>query len=415
MTNPTGMTGLTGVTGPTDTVRLGSWQAVRLVAGREVTIRLRSKAFLISTGVTLLLVVGFAVVMKLVSGGVDATVGVTGPTAALQGPLTASAQVIGESLETRTVPDEAAGRAQVADGTLDALLIGDGQRIRVVVEKELDGSLRDTLNVLAGQLTLNQEITRLGGDPTQVNQAVSQSGVEVESLEPPYPYQPQQLVLGLIAGILIYMSLLLNGQSVAQGVVEEKSSRVVELLLATIRPWQLMAGKVVGIGLIGLIQMAVIGVVGVAAGLIVGVLTISAAAAFGTVVWLVVWFLLGFVMYSLVFAALAALVSRQEDVGGVITPALMFVILGYVLGISILPTDPGNRLCAVLSIVPVFAPTMMPMRLAMGGVPAWEAVLSVVLVVATIPGLVWLSGRIYRNAVVRSGARVKLADALKPA
>ena len=396
-------------------VQLGSAQAVLLVASREVTIRLRSKAFRISTAVTLLLLIGFAIVMKLVGGGVDATVGFAGPATSMQQPLEASAKAVGVSVETRTVPDENAGRAQVAGGDLDALLVGDGRTIRVVVKKKVDDKLRNALNVLASQLALNQEISRLGGDPAQVNAAVSNARVDVVSLEQPYSYQPQQLVLGIIAGILIYMALLVNGQSVAQGVVEEKSSRVVELLLATIRPWQLMAGKVAGIGLVGLIQMAIIGTVGVIAGLATGALTISVSAAFGTVVWLVIWFLLGFVMYSLVFAALAALVSRQEDVGGVITPALMFVVLGYVLGISILPSDPGNRLIEVLSIIPVFAPTLMPMRLAMGGVPAWEAALAVLLVLATIPALVWLSGRIYRNAVVRSGARVKIADALRPA
>jgi ABC-2 type transport system permease protein len=109
------------------------------------------------------------------------------------------------------------------------------------------------------------------------------------------------------------------------------------------------------------------------------------------------------------------LVSRQEDVGGVITPALMFVIVGYVIGISVLPSDPGNALAEVLSVIPVFAPTLMPMRLAMGGVPVWEAVVSVVLVLALIPALVWLSGRIYANAVMRSGAKVKLRDALRTA
>jgi ABC-2 type transport system permease protein len=398
-------------------VRLPPVQAVQLVAAREVRTRLRSKAFRISTSVTLLLLIGFAVVTKLVGGEAeaDATVGFAGASSALRQPLEASAKAIGVSIATKTITDEGAGRAQVADGDLDALLVGDGQKIRVVVKEELDGKLRNALIVLAGQLALNQEISRLGGDPGQVNAAVAGAQVDVTSLEPPNPDQPQQLVLGFIAGILIYMALLINGQSVAQGVVEEKSSRVVELLLATIRPWQLMAGKVAGIGLVGLIQLTVIGTVGVIAGLIIGVLTISVSAAFSTVVWLLVWFLLGFVMYSLVFAALAALVSRQEDVGGVISPVLMVLILGYVLGVSILPNDPGNRLCEVLSVIPVFAPTLMPMRLAMGGVPAWESVLAVLLVVAAIPALVWLSGRIYRNAVVRSGARVRLADALRPA
>ncbi|WP_291414584.1 ABC transporter permease [Actinophytocola sp.] len=394
-------------------VQLGTWQAVSLVAGREINTKMRSKAFIITTIATLVLLVGFALVMKSVGGGSDATVGFTEQNSALAQPLKAAAASIGENLDTKTVDSERAGRDQVADESLDALLVGDGSTVRVVVKKDLDDNLRNSLNVLASQLVLNQQITELDGDPAQVGQAVANAKVDVEPLEEPFPYNGQQLVLGIIAGILIYMSLLLNGQMVAQGVVEEKSSRVVELLLSTIRPWQLMAGKVLGIGLVGLVQMVVIGGVGIAAALALDVLTISVTAAVGTVVWVVVWYLLGFLMYSLVFAGLGALVSRQEDVGGVISPALMFVVVGYVIGISVLPSDPDNALAGVLSIIPVFAPTLMPIRLAMGGVPVWEQVVSVGLVVALIPALVWLAGRIYANAVMRSGARVKLKDALR--
>ncbi|OXM74820.1 MULTISPECIES: ABC transporter permease [Amycolatopsis] len=394
----------------------GGWAGVSLIASREIGIRLRSKAYRLSTLALLVVIVGFTVVLKLIGGGgADATMGVTGPASALAAPLQAAGQAVGEAVDVRTVPDEAAGRAQVGDGDLDALLVGDGSRVQVVVKKDLDGSLRTALNVLAGQLALNQQITGLGGDPAQVNAAVAGAGVDVRPMEQPYPYNGQQLVLGIIAGVLIYLSLLLNGQSVAQGVVEEKTSRVVELLLATVRPWQLMTGKVLGIGAVGLIQMVVIGVVGIVAGLATGVLTISVSAAAGTVVWLIVWYLLGFLMYSIVFAGLGALVSRQEDVGGAITPALFFVIAGYVVGISVLPNDPGSGLVAILSVIPVFAPTLMPMRLAMGGVAPWEAILSVGLVVALIPVLVWLSARIYRNAVLRTGAKVGFREALRAA
>ncbi|HVK21356.1 MAG TPA: ABC transporter permease [Actinokineospora sp.] len=394
-------------------IHLGNWAAVGLVAGREIRTRLRSKAFIITTVATLVLLVGFAMVMKMAGGGADATVGFTGGATQLEAPLKATAQGIGQDIDTRSIPDEATARKQVEDQSLDALLVGDGTKIVVVVKKDIDKSLRNLMNALAGQLALNQQIENLGGDPAEVGQSVAAAKAEVRPMEPPFDYNGQQLIIGMIAGVLIYMSLLINGQSVATGVVEEKSSRVVELLLATIRPWQLMAGKVAGIGVVGLIQMAVIGGVGIAAALGLGVLTISVGAAVGTVVWLVVWFLLGFVAYSLVFAALAALVSRQEDVAGVITPPLMFVILGYVLGISILPADPGSKLIEILSIIPLFAPTLMPMRLAMGGVPVWEAALSVALVAALIPVLVWLSGRIYRNAVMRSGGKVKLTEALR--
>lgn len=393
-------------------VELGNWRAVRLVAGREVRTKARSKAFIALTGITLILIVGFSLMMKLIGGGSDATVGLVGATGPLGQPLVVTAESIGMAVETKAVVDEAQGRAAVEAGDLDALLVPSGDSFAVVVQRELDGPLEDVLTVLAGQMAFNKAIVELGGDPAAVKAA---GEVEVRAIEPPQEYDGQQLVIGMVAGVLIYMSLLLNGQMVATGVVEEKSSRVVELLLATIRPWQLMAGKVLGIGVVGLVQMALIGGVGIAAALAFDVLTISLTAAVGTVVWLVVWFLLGFLLYSLVFAALAALVSRQEDVGGVITPPLMLVILGYVVGISVLPSDPGNKLVETLSLIPLFSPTLMPMRLAMGGVPAWQAVMAVVLTAALIPLLVWLAGRVYRNAVMRSGARVKLMDALKPA
>ena len=135
----------------------------------------------------------------------------------------------------------------------------------------------------------------------------------------------------------------------------------------------------------------------------------------GTIIWLVVWFLLGFVAYALAFAAVAALVSRQEDVASVVTPVLMFLIIGYVLGVSILPAAPDSPLIKVMSLIPLFAPTLMPMRIAMGGVPVWQMIVSVGGIAVLIPLLVWLAGRIYRNAVVRSGARVRLSDAWRPA
>ena len=392
------------------------WAGVRLVAAREIGIRFASKAYRLSTLALLVVIVGFTVVMKLIGGGgADATVGVSGPAASLAAPARAAAEAVDESVEVRTVPDEAAGRDAVADGDLDALLVGDGSRVRVVVHEDLDANLRTAFTVLARQLALDQQIAALGGDPAAVNAAVADAPVEVTTMQQPYPYDGQQLVLGIVAGVLIYLSLMINGQSVAQGVVEEKTSRVVELLLATVRPWQLMTGKVLGIGAVGLVQMVLIGVVGVVSGLATGVLTISVRAAAGTVVWLIVWYLLGFLMYSIVFAGLGALASRQEDVGGAVMPALMFVVAGYVVGISVLPSDPGSSLVAVLSVIPLFAPTLMPMRLAMGGVPPWEAVLSVGLVLVLIPALVWLSARIYRNAVLRTGAKVRVRDALRAA
>jgi ABC-2 type transport system permease protein len=397
-------------------VHLTNAAGIGLVARRELVVRLRSKAYRITTIALVVVIVGFAIVMKLVSGHTSSSaVGLTPQTAPLAQAVAASAKAVGQNVTPSTVPDQATGEAEVRAGHLDALLTGDPAHLTVVVQKNIDSNLETALNLLAQQTVLAEQIHGLGGNPQQVMTSAAHATVAVRPLEKPYPYQTQQLILGIIAGILIYMSLMMNGQAVAQGVVEEKSSRVVELLLATLRPWQLMAGKVLGIGAVGLIQMLVIGVVGVVAGLATHVLTISVSAAASTVAWLVVWYLLGFFMYAIVFAALGALVSRQEDVPGATAPALMFVVLGYVLGISILPHDPGNTLISILSVIPLFAPTMMPMRLVMGGVPLWQAGLSVALVLVLIPMLIWLSARIYRNAVLRTGAKVKLSQALRPA
>lgn len=403
---------------PVSDVRMSPMSAVGLVASREISTRVRTKAFRVSTVIMLLLIVVGILAIKLISGsgGADSTVGYTQATAGLAAPLKVTGKTIGETIDVTQVADEAAGRAKLSDGSIDALLTGDGSGVHVQVKKDLDGKLANVLTVLAQQVAVNQQITALHGDPARFEAAVAAAKfAEDPPLEEPYDYNGAQLGLGIAAGILIYLSLMINGQTVAQGVVEEKTSRVVELLLSTIKPWQLMAGKVLGIGVVGLIQMLVIGIGGMVTVLVSGAFTISISAAVGTVVWLVVWYLLGFFMYSIVFAALGALVSRQEDVGGAVMPALMFVIAGYVIAISVLPSDPGNTFVGVLSVIPVFAPTMMPMRLAMGGVPVWQAVVSVGLVVLMIPLLIWLAARIYRNAVMRTGAKVKLRDALRAA
>ena len=284
--------------------------------------------------------------------------------------------------------------------------------MQVVVQKDLDDSLEAALRAAAGQAALDTEITRLGGDPARVAAAVAGASVHVDALQPPQHFDPQPLAVGSVAGILTYLALIATGQGVAQGVVEEKSSRVVELLLATIRPWQLMAGKVFGIGLVGLLQVMVVGVAGALAGRLTGVLDLSFTTTFSAVGRLVVWFVLGFTLYSLVFAGLGALVSRQEDLAGATAPAMMFLIIGYVVGISVLPSAPDNTGVAVMSLVPAFSPTLMPMRLAMGSVPLWQTLVSLGLAVVCVPLLV-VAGRIYRNGVVRTGAKVSLRAALR--
>lgn len=395
-------------------------QVVGLIVRREFTQRVRGKVFLISTALMVIAVVVTAVILNAVKGHVSSVdVGLVPQTASVGPALVATGAALDQKITLHTVSDIAAGQAGVKDGQLDALLVPGGTggmdgTVGVVVKKQLDDALQRTLTVLSRQLAQDAAVRAAGGDPQQVSAAVSQARVDVQPLERSAAYQGQRVALGVAAGILVYLALMIYGQNVAQGVVEEKTSRVVELLLAAVRPWHLMLGKVLGIGAVGLLQMVVVSGAGIGAGLLTGALTMPGSVAAGTAVWAVVWFIVGFVMYALLFAAAGALVSRQEDIGGVTAPILMLIIVPYIIAISVLPAAPDNSLGRVLSLIPLFSPTLMPVRVALGVASGWELALSVGVCVLLTIALVGLAGRVYANSVMRMGSRVRLGDAIRP-
>ncbi|WP_200941803.1 ABC transporter permease [Angustibacter sp. Root456] len=395
--------------------QLSSRHVIGLVVRRELTARVRSKMFAISTALFLLSVVGLAVVMHFVGDrATTAKVGLLPSATAVAAPLHDVGTAVGLTVRTVQVPDEATAEQRLRDGSLDAVVVQAGAVMQVQVRRTLGDQLKAALTVLARQVAQDQAVAAAGGDAAQVRAAVARSAVQVRSVEPATQFQSERIALGLVAGILVYLSLMIYGQTVAQGVIEEKTSRVVELLLATLRPWQLMLGKVIGIGAAGLLQMVVVAGGGLAVGLALGTLTLPSSVAIGVVVWALVWYLIGFVMYALLFAAAGAMVSRQEDAGGVTAPILGIIIVPYVIAVSILPSQPDSKLAHVLSLVPVFSPTLMPVRIALGVVPTWELAFTVALGLAVTVGFVWITGRVYGNSVMRTGARVRLGDALKP-
>jgi ABC-2 type transport system permease protein len=387
-------------------------RAIWLVARRELRVRFASRTTRVITLVLLVIVVGLSVGVKLLANSRGSSVGFTTSAAALATPVQSLARATNQTVRVSTV-DEATGEQQLRDGDLDALVTGTPQHFQVVVKQDLNTSLSGVFAVLARQITLDEQLVQAGADPAKVQAAVDASTVDIRSLEPPRTISTDRFVLSVIAGVLIYMALLMYGPAVAQGVVEEKSNRIVELLLATIRPWQLMLGKVCGIGLVGLVQLGLVTAVGVIVGLRTGALAFPGSIAATVAATAVIWFLLGYVIYALIFAALGALVSRQEEVTAVVTPATLLIAAPYVLGVTLLPSLPDSGPLAVLSMIPLFSPTLMPMRVALGVAPLWQVLVSIGLAIALIVGLVWLAGRIYGNAVLRTGSRVRLRDAMR--
>lgn len=389
-----------------------TWRAIGLVAAREIGVRATSKAFLWTTALLVLGIVAVGVLVSTISPTTSpVAVGVTESSAALAPSVTAAAAATGIPVDVSVVAGD--GTDAVEAGDVAAALSTEGSTLVVLVEESVPLTLQPVVGVLAQQLALADQVESLGGDPTQVSAAVAAAAPQVETLSPGGTVNAGQAAAGVVAGVLIFIAIIMSGQLVAVGVVEEKTSRVVEILLATIRPWELMAGKVLGIGTIGLVQLAAVIGAGVGTALATGVLDGSGIDIGSIALWVLVWFLIGYVMYALVLAALAALVSRQEDVQTVVTPVILAATVPYLIGVSVAPTDPTSPLVQVLSLVPFAAPFLMPIRMGLGVVAAWEVVVSLVLAVATIPLLVWFAGTIYRNAVLRTGARVPLREALR--
>lgn len=396
---------------------LTSWGAIRLVAGREIMTRLHSKSFVWLTVILVAAVVLGGVVLNAASssGPTAERVGVTPQTAALAEPITATGSTLGTEVETVDVADDAAGEAQVRDGDLAALVTGTADDPTVVVDTELSPGLTAVFTTLAQQTALSDAVADLGGDPAQVAGDIATAEPTVRTIGEPSEFDPARYITGLVTGILLFMAIMISGQLIAQGVVEEKTSRVVELLLSTVRPWQLMAGKVLGIGLVGLGQVALVVVAGVGTALGLGLVDTSTIDLGTAAVWALVWFVVGFVSYALLMAGLGALVSRQEDVGAVTTPVTFLMVVPYIVGVSVAPWAPDNPLVVWLSYVPLCSPLLMPVRIALGSAETWEALLALGLSVAVVPVLVWLAAKIYSNAVLRTGARVRLKDALRTA
>lgn len=382
---------------------------VWLVAQREIKAKAGSKAFLLSTAGLIVAMLLGGLLLKIAVDDDPPVVGFVPSTQSLADPVK---QLSGEdAVRTKRIATRSAGDRSVRDGDLDALVTGSPERIVVVVKDQLDAGLRSTLTAVAQQETLSGQIRALGGDPASVAGAVADAAPEVKALEP-NQVSGEQVLAGYLVGILIFLGLMTTGQMVAQGVVEEKSSRVVELLLAALRPWQLMAGKVTGIGLVGLVQVGAILLAAVGSAKAFDLVDTGSLNLASAALGAVGWFVIGYLTYALVMAGLASLVSRQEDVGSVLAPVMTLMIVPYVIAVSIGTWDPDNPLVATLSLIPFTAPLVMPVRIAAGEVPGWEIALSVGLSVALVPLLVWVAGRMYANSVLRTGARVSLRQAL---
>ena len=364
-----------------------SRRALTLVARREIRERGRSKVFLISTVVMLLLVGGSTALEGALSKKPTYDVAVTAPApAGLLAALERAAKPFDDArVRLRVVATPAAGRRVLEDEKVDALLLL--RQDRLVFRTDVDpkaAAIADTaVRALRNHLPPAPELTTATLRPSD------ETTTDAETL------------VAYLGSLLLLTSLAVYGQWVVTGVVEEKNNRVVEIILSTVEPRHLLAGKVIGIGLLGLAQLAL--VAGLATILLTGGVYDAPAGLGGSVALVIPWFALGFALYAVAYATAGALASRQQSADTAGQPVTYTLLAAYFAGYVAVSADMNGLLANALTIFPLSAPFVLPARSALVGVPLWEHALAIVLTLATIYLLVGFAGRIYAHGLLHTG------------
>ncbi|VAV97215.1 hypothetical protein MNBD_ACTINO02-1238 [hydrothermal vent metagenome] len=381
-------------------------RAVLLVARREFIERGRSKAFLISTAFTLVLIAAIVVVPTLI-GGDDGTTWTLGSVGVIDGDMVSDIDALsGQDVTVVGASFDTVGAAEAAleDGDVDLVVVA-GKEILTVehTSQTLIALTTFTLESRARldrmrELGLSQtEISELNS-PTYATRTIGDVSVGPSANE----------LIAVMGTVLLFISIITYGQWVLTGVVEEKQSRVIEVVLGAIEPRHLLAGKVLGIGGLALIQLiALLGE---------GFILVSAfdlvdlpATSLGAAGVIILWFILGFALYATAYAAAGSLVDRMEDAQNAAFPLTLVLMAGYFIASFSFDTD--NPILRAASLFPLFSPMAMPLRQARGDATPVEIIFAVAFMVAAIWFVIRLAGRIYTGAALRTGGKVKAREA----
>ncbi|MGZ4153289.1 MAG: ABC transporter permease [Actinomycetota bacterium] len=380
-----------------------------LVARREWNQRVRTLAFRISTLVTIGVVAALILLAGIYGGASKAerTVGIVGSTSAqMPALLHAVGDRIGLTVKTRTFGDEGGARAALRAGDVAVVLVDDRS---LVWKSQPDQQLKAVVTGAVQVVEQQRAIAELGLTADQAQRLLQPPALRAVTLEPATKEQTARADLGRIGVVLLFTAIAFYCGFVLTGVVEEKSSRVVEVLLSRVRPTELLAGKIAGIGLVGLAQFAITVVVGLVA-LSVTHNDVLPDTTGETLASLVFWFVLGYAFYAVLYATAGSLVSRQEETQTISLPMTAILLAAYVASLAATQSPDGTA-ALIGSLLPPTAPMVMIVRLAHGAVPWWQIALSILFMVAAVYGLVRLAGRIYAGGVLRIGPRLRLTDA----
>lgn len=417
-----------------------------LIIKREYLTRLRNKVFIISTllgPLAIILLFSIPIAIQTFSPDRDRDIIIVDETGILAGMLTS-----GEDSRYTDGSHEpiAHWRSQLSDSNIDGLIIlpenlledpstspsfyhdgGAGFTLIQEIRGELNNTIRDAR---LERVEATAEVKAILDDRRSLTtRTITEEGEEGEDTS-------AMFLVGIFMAFIIYGAMFAYGAVIMRGVIEEKSNRVVELIASCVKPFELLLGKVVGVGALGLTQFIIWGL------MIFGFMTLAAPAAMlfmdqpdmsATAVngmeegempfnipsisgWLIVgfitFFLLGYLIYSSVYAAIGSAIENESDSQQLQIPILVLIIIPILL-VNFVADDPHSTVAVITSIIPFFAPILMPVRMAVISVPFWQIALTIVLMIATFLVMIWLSAKIYRVGILMYGKKAGFAEIYK--
>lgn len=383
------------------------WRGTVLVAERGLLENVRSRSFKVVTGLMLLLSIAAVTVPQIVGGDETTyTIATTGKApAGIVAALNAAGKSADFTVKYISRANDDAVRLAVRDGDATSGLAGQ----TLYTKAREDGTFPVLIAQAVVALETSRQLSEAGLSPAQVT--------ELQSIQPPRQVSVGQVDdegragAGFAVGIVLYLALTFAGNAIATTVATEKSTRISEVLLAVLRPSQMIVGTVVAIGTLTLVQLLVLAAPLAVAVRVTDKIGLPAVAA-GDIGLAVAWFVLGFVLYAFLFAAAAALVDKVTEVSAAILPVTMLLVVGYMVAVTIVMSDPSGGWSVAASIFPLTAPMAMPIRWASGLVPIWQLLLAMTLTAATAMLLVLVASSIYRRALVITGRKVRLREVI---
>jgi ABC-2 type transport system permease protein len=388
---------------------------VGLVAMREIRERVRGRIFRIGTLVILLVVAAAIVIPTLHKNSAPTVqrVGVVGGNAPEIGQVARTAAARSQDRAAIVpLPSLSAATNDLRSGTIDVAVV-DGSRVLLNQPADSNSSPADSSFVqgLAAYLGVIQAYQAAGLTPAQAAQVSHAKSVPVETLSARQSGAARATsVIGLV---LLFFMLTQYCTWILIGVMQEKSSRVVEVLLATLRPIELLGGKVIGIGLVAFGQAALVVAFALLVGRAVGSNLLQGTQPLVLACELL-WLVLGYAFYCWLYAAAGSTAERQDQVQTLALPLSIPILLGYIFSITVASSGNPSLLFKVLAYLPPTAPFCMPVLVSLNQVVWWQLLASVAITLVAIVGTALFAARIYRRAVLQTGSRVRLRELFAP-